>query len=336
MPPPFCIWALVDDRPGTAAQALGVAEKLGVPFECKELRYNNFARLPNILLGASLLGIASCPSPLAPPWPDLVIAAGRRAAPVALYIKKHSPNTKLVQLMQPGGCASRFDLIAVPEHDRRPLAANVMRTLLTPHRLTQAGLGAAAAQWRARLAHLPRPYVTVLLGGNSRHGAWRREDYIALLTQAQKLAGQGSLLITTSRRTDPAVAALVAQHVTAPHYLHAWSAGGDNPYLAFLALAESIIVTGDSMSMISEACFTAAPVYIAAPTGSVSPKHERLHGALYARGLAAPLGGEFLSAAVDIAAADIVQKRDAAAEIARVIAQKFLPKGLNPELNAIT
>src|SRR5262249_1170230 len=41
-----------------------------------------------------------------------------------------------------------------------------------------------------------------------------------------------------------------------------WAARGDNPYLAFLGLADAIIVTGDSISMLAEACATGKPVHI--------------------------------------------------------------------------
>ena len=77
------IWVLADERRGTANQALGVAEALGLPFEVKDIRHGVLARLPNFLLGASRVGLtAASAAALGPPWPDLVIAAGRRAGAV--------------------------------------------------------------------------------------------------------------------------------------------------------------------------------------------------------------------------------------------------------------
>jgi mitochondrial fission protein ELM1 len=111
------VWALVDDLPGHKSQCLGVAEALGLGFEAQRLEYRGRAGLPNVLLGATFGGLTSASrGELGPPWPDLVIAAGRRTAPVARAIKKASGGAaKLVQLMFPGNDGTdEFDLIAAP------------------------------------------------------------------------------------------------------------------------------------------------------------------------------------------------------------------------------
>ena len=51
------IWLLTDDRAGNVNQLLGIAEALGEPWERKEIRYNRWVRLPNLLRGAGLIGI---------------------------------------------------------------------------------------------------------------------------------------------------------------------------------------------------------------------------------------------------------------------------------------
>ena len=53
----------------------------------------------------------------------------------------------------------------------------------------------------------------------------------------------------------------------APHGAWLWDGSGDNPYFGLLALADAIVVTADSVSMISEAVATAAPVLVAALPG---------------------------------------------------------------------
>lgn len=114
------LWALTDDRPGNNVQVLGVAKALGWTTEEKAIRYTGFARLPNIVRGATLAGVAdSSREQFSAPWPDVVIAAGRRSAPVARWIKRQSGGkTKLVQIMFPGRAgAKEFDVIAVPDHD---------------------------------------------------------------------------------------------------------------------------------------------------------------------------------------------------------------------------
>ena len=94
------IWVLTDGRPGHDHQALGVAEALGWPFAIRGIDYGPLARLPNLLLGRSTRGLsAAARNALVAPWPDLVIGAGRRTAPVARWLKRRNPKAFLVQLM---------------------------------------------------------------------------------------------------------------------------------------------------------------------------------------------------------------------------------------------
>lgn len=308
------IWVLADDRAGNVGQCLGVAEALGRPFTVKSIAYDVWARLPNLVRGASLLGVAAASrAGLTAPWPRLVIAAGRRTAPVARWIKRQSGAT-LVQIMDPGlGGRRDFDLIAVPRHDTCGLTgARILPITGAPHRVTAAKLAEAAALWRDRFAALPRPWVAVIVGGDTRKRPFTAEMAADLGRRATALAAGGSVLVTTSRRTSPQAETALLDAIPAPRFIHSWAAGGDNPYFGFLALADRLVVTGDSVSMACEACASQAPVYLYAPDGWVVDKHARLHHQLYDQGYARPLpatgqgddvwGHPALNAAADIAA----------------------------------
>lgn len=280
MAAPPRVWVLADDRPGNANQALGVAEALTWPFEVRRIRYGPLAALPNFLLGARLLGLQDIARhALRAPWPDLVIAAGRRTAPVARWIRRQRPGAFLVQLMWPGS-ARGLDLVVVPEHDGRPAAPNVITTLGAPHRVAPAALARARAQLAPALAHLPRPYVVGLIGGASRHAAFTVEDALAMARRAAVLAAArgGSVLISTSRRTGTAAEdALEDLDLPAPVWLHRFSRGGENPYLGLLGHAEAVVVSADSASMVTEACATGQPVFLVRPGGWRGGKLDRLH-----------------------------------------------------------
>lgn len=308
------VWALVDERAGTGNQALAVAEALGLPFETRAIAYAPAAALPNVLLGASFAGVGG-PSRagLVPPWPDLAISAGRRAAPVARAIKRMNAGATFVaQVMFPGvGGVDDFDLIATPRHDRLAERRNLVRISGAPHRITAERLADAEAAWRPRLTDLPRPWVALMVGGATRRRRFSAAHARALGYRASQVAATagGALLVTTSRRTGAAADDLVAA-IEAPARVYRWGDAGENPYVGYLACADAVIVTGDSVSMCSEACATSAPVYIHAPAGSVSGKHARLHAELYAAGYARPLGDALeewthppLNAAAEIAAA---------------------------------
>ena len=122
------IWVLLDDRAGNRSQALGVAMALGQPVQQKELRYGPAAKLPNLVLGASISGLTKqSKNDLKAPWPALVISAGRRTAPVARWIKAQSSGkTQLVQIMDPGSGRDDFDLICMPAHDQPQASLNTM------------------------------------------------------------------------------------------------------------------------------------------------------------------------------------------------------------------
>lgn len=312
------IWVLTDDRPGTAAQVLGVAEALAQPYQEKPLRYGALSKLPNFIQGGRLIGLTpESRTTLAPPWPDLILSAGRRAAPVARWIKQQTAGkARAVHIMNPGrAAAADFDLIAVPEHDcTRPDgdAPNELRITGAPHRFTPLRRNAEAAKWRERIAALPKPWIALLVGGATRQRpfeAARARDLAARVAKLAKDAG-GSILAATSRRTGREAEDTIASEITGAGQIFRWSEGGDNPYFGYLALADTIVVTGDSVSMCSEACASESPVYIYAPDGMVAPKHARLHAELYRRGLARPLGDRLdkwshppLNAATDVARA---------------------------------
>jgi len=99
----------------------------------------------------------------------------------------------------------------------------------------------------------------------------------------------GSVLATTSRRTgDAASEALAARLSGVPHRLFRWGDTEPNPYRGFLAWADAVVATGDSVSMLSEALATTGPVFIADP-GGLGPRHRALHTSLYAAGQARPM-----------------------------------------------
>jgi hypothetical protein len=286
------VWVLSDVRPGHANQALGVAEALGWPFTVKPLRYSHLARLPNALLGDRTWSLtAAARASLTEPWPDLVIAAGRRAAPSARWLKRQRADLLLAHLMWPGS-ARAFDLIAVPEHDRVAGRPGLIRTVGSPSRVTPPRLQAAAARLAPQLADLPRPRIACLVGGGRRAARFTPADAALLAQRASACARLygGSLLVTTSRRTGVACEDSLARSLEAPHLLHRWTMNDDNPYLGILGSADALIVTGDSASMCSEACATGRPVFVDRKHNAGPDKLASLHKRLEQLGYLRPLG----------------------------------------------
>jgi len=286
------IWVLTDDRAGNVAQALGVAESLGLPFSEKQIRYTAFGKLHNSLRAASRRGLVLWSRKrieLMPP-PGLVIAAGRRTAPLARWFKRRF-GANLVQLMDPGWPGrDQFDLIAAPLHDDLPDAFNVVHTLGSCHRASPERLAREAQTWRGRLPDLARPWTFLAVGGAAAGTPFGTAEAMLLAERMRTMPG--SLLVTTSRRTGAKVEALLRDNLQQAGYFLGWSEQGDNPYLGLLGLADRIVVTGDSMSMCSEACANGGPVFIFAPPSLRDAKFRALHAQLYERGYAKPLGSD--------------------------------------------
>ena len=198
------------------------------------------------------------------PWPDLVISCGRRSARFALGLRRRMPSNVLaVHIQDPRTRASRFDLVVAMAHDRLAAGGNVIKVETALHDLTADNLAAAAEAWRGRLAPLGRPLTGVLIGGSTARQAFSLDHARRLLAGLQRLRDSGApLAIVPSRRTPPAVDALLRQGFAGDPGVFHWDLTGDNPYRGVLALADRLVVTSDSVSMISEALATPSPVDI--------------------------------------------------------------------------
>ncbi|MFO1070109.1 MAG: ELM1/GtrOC1 family putative glycosyltransferase [Geminicoccaceae bacterium] len=260
---------MLGQKAGDNSQLLALAEALSWPFERRNLFYRRTELLTNLFAGPTLMGLIRAKSdPLEPPWPELIISAGRRNEPLVRWIQQQAggPGTvKLVHVGRPWAPIACFDLVITTPQYRLPHLPNVLHNETPLHRVTPERLAAAAAAWAPRLAHLPRPYVMVTLGGQAGPYNFDRENGALLAWHASRMARElgGSLLVTSSARTPAKALAAFEATLDAPAEVYRWRKDAtENPYFGFLALADRMIVTCDSMSMLTEACVTRKPVFI--------------------------------------------------------------------------
>lgn len=264
------VWALVSETAGDNAQVLALAEALGWPFEIHRFKNRRGAVVANLCAGPIFPRMVKHVSgEFGPPWPDLVIAAGTPSEPICAQIRlagrRAGHPVHQVFIGRPWGELDQYDLIVTTPQYWVPQAPNVMKIELPLHRVKTADIAREAAVWTPQLAHLPRPYVAVLLGGSiSRYTLDDRAcKRLALEAGALVASTGGSLLICNSYRTPRSAMKVLAENLHVPRHIFDWHEGSDrNPYLAFLGLADQLIVTGDSMSMLAEACATGKPVHI--------------------------------------------------------------------------
>jgi len=287
------IWAVHDGKIGMANQTLGLAEAVapalnGTVVEKSLVLRAPWRWLPPHAWLAPLAAIDPHGDRLAPPWPDILISCGRLAAAPARAAKRASGGRIFwVQVQNPGFASSEADLIVMPRHDGDG-GDNAFVTLGAVHRVTPARLADGARRFGPSLAHLRRPLVAVLLGGDNRVYRLTAARLAALTKQLAALAQQGyGLAITTSRRSGPSVAARLRQALPDAFI---WGGDGDNPYFGLLALADAFVVTADSVNMVSEAAATGKPVHVVELEGG-SPKFARFHAALRAAKATRPFTG---------------------------------------------
>jgi uncharacterized protein len=277
-------------------QCLGLAEAMGLQPIVKRIKLRMpWRQLSPYLRMGKRFAFSNAGDSIEPPWPDLLIATGRHSIPAALRVRKQSlkqkpPGTLVVQLQDPVISPARFDLVIVPRHDGLT-GKNVMTTRGALHRVTPSMLQREAEKLLSRVAHLPRPYVAVLVGGSNAVYQLTPREMIPLTVQLAELAKEksASLIVTPSRRTgDANLAILQAGLHEVPHFI--WDNNGDNPYYGMLGLADYVLATCDSVNMVSEACTTGKPVFVIDLPGG-SDKFRRFHQTMRDDGLTRPFTG---------------------------------------------
>ena len=286
---PEC-WAITDGAAGNERQASALAEALGVTARIVRIRIRQpwDALAPHLVIGARHAVRDADHSALAPPWPDIAIGCGRRAALVTRALRAWSAGRSFtVQILDPRIDAAAFDVVVAPQHDG-VAGANVIRSI--------GALNPVDARWLAegrmrfaRFAEQHAPRTTVLIGATTRAQRLDAAYFDALLERlrAWQLADGGSYLVSVSRRTPPETVSILRHAFAAfPGEFWAGAEDGENPYAGLLAWADRIVVTPDSVNMISEACASGKPVYTFAPrpiAGKVASFHRTLHASGHLR-----------------------------------------------------
>jgi mitochondrial fission protein ELM1 len=245
-------WALTTGETGMRTQARGLARAVAdVVVE----------KIAPTLTWAPWKGRGS----IRPPWPDIVVSCGRRSVATAIAIRRASGGRTLaVHVQDPRSRADAFDLIVAMAHDRITTGPRVVKVATALHDLDSESLAAAGRAWADRFAPLGQPLAGLILGGDLRGRRFEGGDgqrLIEGLTRLREGAGC-ALAVTPSRRTPTAIREMFAQAFGSDERVFLWDLEGENPYRAILALSDRLIVTSDSVSMVSEALCAPCPVEV--------------------------------------------------------------------------
>ncbi len=275
-------WIITEGIAGTENQCLGVAEALGIMPVVKRINlrqpWKSLSPYLKFECARTFTG-----DELTAPWPDLVLASGRKAIAAARYVRKASGGKSyVVQIQDPRIAPSNFDLVAVPAHDPSR-GDNVIVTNAAPNRINETRLQEAREEFSTLLSPLPQPRVAVLIGGNSNAYKMTADITRKLAGELKMLAESGyGLMVTASRRTGAENDRILKEALNHPNVLY-WDGKGANPYFGFLGWADYILVTGDSVSMISEAATSGKPVYMI-PLEGGTKRFDQFHKGLLEKG----------------------------------------------------
>jgi hypothetical protein len=251
------VWTVSERKAGTLTQCLGVGRHIDP--EPKSIVVKK--RLKRWLIG-----------PLSPyrhlegPEPDVIISCGamapRHVMAIAAACRKR-PMTVHLQTPQ-DKFAHLYDLAFIsrhdwtPENDRQPTFHKMMGV---PHQMTVERIRRGRADARAKWAPNDERVVAVLAGGPNGAYRYEPETVDALVAAVEGLAADGwRPLVTTSRRSEPALLQRLLKLNSERVFV--WDHTGDNPYFDFLASADALLITKDTITMTCEALSTGKPVYI--------------------------------------------------------------------------
>ena len=262
---PIQCWVIHDGAAGNRRQAIALAQALGWSFEEKILKPGGLGKwfAPHLLPLVKQPFDKAFSEAMRNP-PAYVIGCGRQAA-LATRILKQS-GSFAIQILNPRLPSRHWDVVIAPAHDLL-LGSNSISTVGSLHDVDSISL----ALWRKQtsaLTNLESPRNLVLIGGPSRMVPFNEGLIEVMLSHLEyALATQGgSLIICGSRRTPRHIAEKIRQRFSDSNFPIWFNANdGDNIYHAALAHADRIILTPDSVNMISEACATELPVFIAQP-----------------------------------------------------------------------
>lgn len=272
-------WALHDGAAGNRRQVLALADTLALPSTEWALTASAPARwfAPRHAPGSGRAFGTQFQRALRDAPPAIAMGCGRLAALATRQAR--AVGAFAIQILDPRIDTGHWDLVIAPEHDGLE-GDNVIELRgslnpIDPTWLAHAREGAAA------LAALPGPRTAVLIGGPTRATRFDRGALEVMLAKLElELAREGgSLIVCGSGRTPREWAPLLRSRYSGDaHRVWMDASDGANLYAGALGWADRIVVSPDSVNMVSEACSTSLPVFVAEPARATGRVRRFLQG----------------------------------------------------------
>ena len=285
------IWCLTDERIGSSKQAIILANKLcNNRTVIKNIIYNKFIILPNLLkfktTGIDFKKSDNLTVKNIEQLPEIIIFAGRRLAGLALYLKKEfyrqfKKNVKLISILNPNYNFKLFDFVILPKHDgiKTDKYKNVIAINGSICELDENKIKTDVENFKQQIIkQYKHPCYCLMVGGDTKNKKMNISSFkIFVKNLDNKIKKEnGFLLISTSRRTNQECITMLKNTIRCEHYLYQWQKDDkNNPYFAFLGLADKFITTADSISMLAEIINLHKMTYVYVDEKSIATKHKK-------------------------------------------------------------
>lgn len=205
-------------------------------------------------------------------YADMVISCGSSLAGVNLFLSREL-NARSIILMKPGLLnIKKFDLVIAPKHDKLPNRKNIIQTLITPNLVDQNYLKEQVGLFLKNNPNFEEKSESlrmgILLGGDTKYFSFTKELSQELVKQIKDLNKKLNLeiLVSTSRRSPTYIEDVLKQEFTKVSFCKLLIMARENNIPeavgAILGLSEIVIVSGDSISMVSEAVSSGKKVIV--------------------------------------------------------------------------
>lgn len=275
--PQKLVWVISDDIPGHFNQSKGILLALEQLYELKvewisvKLKSGAFRSILSLLLNHFSPAISLFPlfykgQLPAGQNPDIVVGAGGRTSFAVAWLGQYFKAKNIFSGSLRHLKASLFTAVLILEQSKQP---EVITMPVSPMPVNQQRLQQAAQAWRNDHPVMQQPLWAILIGGDGAGAVYQDSDWLTLAQQLNSLAETQHIrwLISTSRRTGAQAEQLLQQAVDSQYIADAvwWSTEPRPVMTTFLGLAEKVVCTVDSMSMIMESISAMRPVFVIKP-----------------------------------------------------------------------
>ena len=192
--------------------------------------------------------------------PDLIISCGRKSVIPSIIIKKKNPKVFTIHIQDPKVSLKNFDAIVAPEHDNLK-GDNIYNSKGAIHYITEQEISKASQYLADKIKS--EKIVSLILGGPNKYYGFNSDQIINIFSQIKSIFvsdGYKVIIIPSMRTPKETIDLAIKEMGSCGHVVNKVD---KQAYLSAYALANYVVVTCDSASMISEAATSGKPIFVA-------------------------------------------------------------------------